>query len=75
MVKNLILSFGRTILDIVVIISFALALIYSIAMMFMVGFIFGLMSLLGSFIALFMSFFVIYLVIDIRDSLVNKTHE
>ncbi|MCR6570251.1 hypothetical protein [Campylobacter insulaenigrae] len=75
MVKNLILSFGRTILDIVVIISFALALIYSIAMMFIVGFIFGLMSLLGSFIALFMSFFVIYLVIDIRDSLVNKTHE
>ncbi|MCR6572954.1 hypothetical protein CINS5915_05755 [Campylobacter insulaenigrae] len=75
MVKNLILSFGRTILDIVVIISFALALIYSITMMFMVGFIFGLMSLLGSFIALFMSFFVIYLVIDIRDSLVNKTHE
>ncbi|MCR6574680.1 hypothetical protein [Campylobacter insulaenigrae] len=75
MVKNLILSFGRTILDIVVIISFALVLIYSITMMFMVGFIFGLMSLLGSFIALFMSFFVIYLVIDIRDSLVNKTHE
>ncbi|HEG2209867.1 TPA: hypothetical protein SCS73_001330 [Campylobacter jejuni] len=72
MVKNLIIKFGRLILDAIAAISFVVALPYSLFMMFSIGFLAGLLSLIVSFIALFLSFFVIYLVIDIRDALVNK---
>lgn len=72
MIKNLVINFGRLILDVIVAISFIMAFIYSIWMMFVVGFFAGLFWLAGSFIVLFLSFFMIYLVIDIRDSLVNK---
>ncbi|HDZ4962790.1 TPA: hypothetical protein RTH17_001118 [Campylobacter jejuni] len=71
MVKNLIIKFGRLILDAIAAISFVVALLYSLFMMFSIGFL-ALLSLIVSFIALFLSFFVIYLVIDIRDALVNK---
>lgn len=72
MVKNLVIQFGRLVLDVVATISFIVAFIFSLYMMFSTGFWFGLFSLISSFATLFLSFFVIYLVIDIRDALVNK---
>ncbi|EJI3902067.1 hypothetical protein AAG000_001475 [Campylobacter jejuni] len=57
MVKNLIIKFGRLILDAIAAISFVVALLYSLFMMFSIGFLASLLSLIVSFIALFLSFF------------------
>ncbi|MFK0485341.1 hypothetical protein ACISOQ_07280 [Campylobacter jejuni] len=51
MVKNLIIKFGRLILDAIAAISFVVALLYSLFMMFSIGFLAGLLSLIVSFIA------------------------
>lgn len=72
MIKNLIIKFGRTLLDITTILSFITVIGYSIAIMFTQEFALGLATLIGSLIITFLSFFMIYLIIDIRDALVNK---
>ncbi|MBF7044248.1 hypothetical protein [Campylobacter volucris] len=73
MIKKLILKYGRTLLDTIAVICFILAIIYSIGMMVALGFIAGLIALIASSIGILLSFFTIYLIIDIRDALVNKT--
>ncbi|EAJ6151445.1 hypothetical protein BXA08_07395 [Campylobacter lari] len=76
MIKNLIIKFGRTLLDIITILSFITAIGYSIAIMFTQDFTAGLATLIGFFIVIFLSFFLIYLIIDIRDALVkNNQHK
>ncbi|STA75161.1 Small hydrophobic protein Cj0260c-related protein [Campylobacter lari] len=72
MIKNLIIKFGRTLLDITTILSFITVIGYSIAIMLTQEFALGLATLIGSLIITFLSFFMIYLIIDIRDALVNK---
>lgn len=53
MVKNLIIKFGRLILDAIVAISFVVALLYSLFMMFSIGFLVSLLSLIVSFMLYF----------------------
>ncbi|QOR00919.1 hypothetical protein [Campylobacter sp. 2014D-0216] len=76
MIKNLIIKIGRTLLDIITILSFISAIGYSIAIMLTQDFAVGLASLIGFFTVIFLSFFLIYLIIDIRDALVkNNQHK
>lgn len=72
LVKNFVVGFGKPILNVIAVLSFLIAFISSITIMFSESFGFGLLTLIASFIVLFLSFLMIYLIVDIRDALVEQ---
>lgn len=71
MIRSLILKVGTTLLDVVVVILLAAVVIGSLATIFQVGFWAGLGALVGGGIAIVVFFFMIYLIIDIREVLLR----
>lgn len=70
--KDLILGVGRIILDVLVIVCFLVAFVSFIISWYWGSFIAALGVFIVSCIAIFLAFFTIYLLIDIRDGLVKK---
>jgi FtsH-binding integral membrane protein len=68
-IKNLILNWGSKLLDALVAILLVMVIVGSIITMFSVSFGAGLGMLLGGISWIVIIFFVIYILIDIRDSL------
>jgi hypothetical protein len=68
-IKNLILNWGSKLLDAIVAILLLIVIVGSIITMFNVSFGAGLGMLLGGIVWIVIMFFVIYVLIDIRDSL------
>ena len=69
--KGIILGFGRVIIDILVIVCFIGAFIAFIVAWVNAGFLATLGLLITSLLGIFLGFFTLYLLIDIRDALVK----
>lgn len=72
LVKNFVVGFGKPILNVVAVLSFIVDFIVSIVVMIEMSFGYGVAFLIISYIVLFLSFLMIYLIVDIRDALVEQ---
>lgn len=70
--KGIILGFGRVIIDILVIVCFVAAFIAFIVSWVYGSFLSALFVFVCSLVGIFLGFFTLYLLIDIRDALVKK---